>query len=116
MMTFLIFAITPFVLLYIIYKVIRFFIGMVCAIREDDPYHDEPRGSQRKPLTRIFNVQCPHCGVTISITGNTKEATCDHCHRDFLVDWSAGEEDEDDKDDNGYNTAGLAAYYYYGSK
>ena len=116
MMTFLVFAITPFVLLYIIYKVICFFIGLIRAIREDVPYHDAPRGSQRKPLTRIFNVQCPHCGVTISITGNTKEATCDHCHRDFLVDWSAGEEDEDDKDDNGYNTAGLAAYYYYGSK
>ena len=116
MMTFLVFAITPFVLLYIIYKVICFFIGLIRAIREDDPFHDEPADAQRKPLTKIFNVQCPHCGVTISITGNTKEATCDHCHRDFLVDWSAEAEDKVEEDDDGYNTAGLAAYYYYGSK
>ena len=33
-MTFLVFAITPFVLLYFIYKVIRFLIGLVRAIRE----------------------------------------------------------------------------------
>ena len=83
-------------------------------IESCDPY--EPADAQRKPLTKIFNVQCPHCGVTISITGNTKEATCDHCHRDFLVDWSAEAEDKVEEDDDGYNTAGLAAYYYYGSK
>lgn len=112
-MTFLVFAMTPFVLLYIIYKVIRFFFGLIHAIREDDSYHDEAAYAERKLLTRIFDVQCPHCGVTVSITGNTKEVTCDYCHRDFLVDWSVKKEDDDeDEDDNDSNIVGLAAYYY----
>ena len=110
MMTFLLFAMTPFVLLYIIYKVIRFFIGLVRAIREDDPFPVEPIDALRKPPTRIFNVQCPHCGKAVTITGNTIMATCDYCGEDFRIDWTEEAEDEDDDDDMD-NVIPLAAYY-----
>ena len=90
-MTFLIFAITPFVLLYVIYKVIRFLIGLVRAIREDNPFPDEPADAERKPPTRVFNVQCPHCGKAV-------------------IDWTEEAEDEDEDDDMD-NVIPLAAYY-----
>ena len=109
-MTFLVFAITPFVLLYVIYKVIRFLIGLVRAIREDDSFPDEPADAERKPPTRVFNVQCPHCGKAVTITGNTIMATCDYCGKDFQIDWTEEAEDEDEDDDMD-NVIPLAAYY-----
>lgn len=109
-MTFLIFAITPFVILYVIYKVICFLIGLVRAIREDNPFPDEPAVAKRKSPTRIFKVQCPYCGKAVTITGNTIMATCDYCGKDFQIDWSEEAEDEDD-DDGMDNVIPLVAYY-----
>ena len=109
MMTFLIFAAAPFVLLYLIYKVVRFLIGMVRAIRQDDPYFDEPSGCAQKPLTRLFRVQCPHCGKALTITGNTIMAVCDYCGNDVQVDWTEEAEDDDEEDFD--NVIPLAAYY-----
>lgn len=111
LMALLALAITPFVILYVFYKVIRFLIGLVRAIREDDPFPDEPADDQRKPPTRIFNVQCPHCGKTVTITGNTIMVACDYCNNDFQIAWTEETEDDDDEDDNMDNVIPLAAYY-----
>ena len=111
-MTFFVFALTPFVAIYIIYKIICFVIGLVRAITSDTVEgFDEPDNTKNMPATRIFKVQCPHCRKSITITGNTKMATCDYCGNDFQIDWTEESEDDDDDDESMNNVIPLAAYF-----
>lgn len=109
MMTFIIFAVSPFVVIYIIYKIIKFVIGLIRVIVSDE---EEYIGQEPKaPLTRIFTVQCPRCGISTLITGNAKVVTCEYCNRDFQVDWSYDDDGDGDEDEDRDTVISLASYY-----